>query len=206
MIFGIRLTALSAAVIACAALAGCSSPSPADKQIAAERSAVLPVAMRIYEQLYGAHVAWGYDIQGLPALCGVGDPLAPSTSNLSEIQYSTEQIALPYAAGNLSYYSLRPPMIATQFAPMVIQELEAHGWKLRLLSKSGTNPTYTYGVRSGGLDIVVDISQEAADVPTANLQVSGACFNAGSSAGQMINNPKSNTDTVTVPHPSQPSS
>lgn len=200
MTFRLRVVALLAALIAGAALSGCSSPSPADRRIQSERSAVLPVAKRIYEQLYGAHVVWGYSITGSPSLCGIGDALARSTSNLAEIQYSTEQVTVPYAATSIGDFAYQSNVL--QFAPKVVQKLEADGWKLRLLSTGpSANPAYVYGVRADGLDIEVDISQLAGQTPAANLDISGPCFNGGASARNLTDNPKSETDTVTVPRP-----
>jgi hypothetical protein len=171
-----------------------------DKKLQSQQAAVMPLIKQIYNQLYGPRVAWGTAVNGGPTLCGIGDPLATRSSNLSIVQYTAELEAVPYAATGPGDFQLK--LNAQQFAAQVTKRLEADGWPLRRLSTAPTvNPEHDYTARRDGLDIVVGLVQNAGSAPAAVINVSGPCFNAGSEAHGLIDNPDADTTTVALPHP-----
>ena len=168
--------AVVACAVACAALAGCSSSSSSDAQSAgqAERAKVIPAAKQVHDQLSAAGVAWAGGIVGGYETCGTDDPLATPGSSTS-LQYTASQQMGPFSK-SVSY---------STFKRQVVEALNAEGWQLHPVAGSAAQATYYAGHR-GGFDLRLIEQQQPTFGSTATAYVSGSCFDAGSSAQQLI--------------------
>ena len=167
--------AVMACAIACVALAGCSSSSSdAQSTGQAERAKVIPAAKQVYDQLSTAGVAWAGGIVGGYETCGTDDPLATPGSSTS-LQYTVSQQMGPFSK-SVSYDT---------FKRQVVEALNAEGWQLHPVAGSAAQATYYAGHR-GGFDLRLIEQQQPTFGSTATAYVSGSCFDAGSSAQQLI--------------------
>lgn len=168
---GTRRLALAACVIGCCVLAGCSSGPSASAQARAQRAAVLPAAKHLNGQIVGAGVAWTADIDGQYWPCGTDDPAAEDQGS-SEVQYSAEQFMTSFS---------RNTAFGT-FSRQVTEALDAAGWHLRARKGPSSSASY-YSARHSGLDLwLILFNEQQSFGPTATIDVSGSCFDAGSSA------------------------
>jgi hypothetical protein len=168
--------ALAACAIACAALAGCSSASAPDAQATGqtERATVIPAAKQLYAQLTAAGVAWAGGLVGGYETCGTDDPLATPAGNTS-LQYTVSQQTGPFSK-SVSYDT---------FKRQVVEALNAEGWQLHQVTGSAAQASYYAGHRDG-FDLRLIEQQQPTFGSTATAYVSGSCFDAGSSAQQLI--------------------
>lgn len=173
---------------ACALLAGCSSGPDAQAQAQAQRSAVLPAAKKLYSQVTATGVGWIGSILGGYETCGTDDPLA-TPSNDNSLQYTAQELMTPYSSG-VAY-----PVFKRQ----VVEALNGTGWALRPTA-SGPSPAAYYTGHRDGTDLrLVELDAQPGLGPTATIFVSGACFDAGSSAQQLRG--KGSVDSVAEPRP-----
>lgn len=176
-----------------AVLAACSSsPSPAT-QAQTERSAVLPAAKQLHGQLVGAGVGWTALILGDYEQCGENDPLA--TGQGDSIQYTAQQLMTPFSHA-VSFET---------FSRQIVEAVNAAGWHLRPVTGPSDQARY-YAGQHGGFDLRLVELNDAQGAgpggsfhPTATTYVSGSCFNAGSSAQNLIQ--QGAVDNVTAPIP-----
>ena len=168
--------ALAACAIACVALAGCSSSSSPGAQATgqAERATVIPAAKQLYGQLTAAGVAWAGGIVGGYETCGTDDALATPAGNTS-LQYTASQQMGPFSK-SVSYDT---------FKRQVVEALNAEGWQLHPVTGSAAQASY-YAGRRDGFDLRLIEQQQPTFGSTATAYVSGSCFDAGSSAQQLI--------------------
>jgi hypothetical protein len=180
-----RPLGIVALVVACTAVvavvAGCSSSPDPNDQARQERSAVLPAAEQLRDQLKRTGVGWTALVLGDYESCGSNDPLATS-SGKTMVQYTASQETLPFS------HAVSFPV----FAGRVITTITAAGWKPRPVTGPSAQARYYAGQR-GGLDLrLVEFDDEqgagphGSFHPTATVYVSGSCFDAGSSAHDFI--------------------
>jgi hypothetical protein len=180
-----RLPRAIARVAACAAaavvLAACSSSPSATEQAQKERAAVLPAAKQLHSQVVSAGVGWTALLLGDYQACGANDPLATSKGS-SMLQYTAQQLMTPFSHA-VSFET---------FARQVVETVNAAGWHLRPVAGPSGQGRYYAGQR-GGFDLrVVEFNDEqgvgpgGSYHPTATLYVSGPCFDAGSSAHDLV--------------------
>ena len=182
------LASAVAGAAACGVLAGCSSGPGAQAQARAQRSAVLPVAKKLYSQVTATGVGWIGSIVGGYETCGTDDPLA-TPSNGNSLQYTAQELMTPYNS------SVAYPVFRRQVA----EALDGIGWGLRQTA-SGTSPATYYTGHRDGIDLrVVEFDNQPGLGSTATIFLSGPCFDAGSSAQQLRGN--GSTDNITEPHP-----
>jgi hypothetical protein len=177
--------------VTCAALAGCSSgPSPS-QQAQASRAPVLSAAKDVYHDVYDAHIGWSGTIIGGISLCGTYDVLATGKGS-DFLQYATTQEFTPLARG----------VGQAKFGQQVIQKLDGEGWHLR--SAPAPNPAHpipTYAGQHDGLTLQLTEFQDPGFGPTVTIDVNANCFNAGSSALQIMRKDV-NEDQINEPRPS----
>lgn len=168
--------AVVACAIACVALAGCSSSSSSVAQSTgqAERAKVIPAAKQVYDQLSTAGVAWAGGIVGGYETCGTDDPLATPGSSTS-LQYTVSQQMRPFSK-SVSYDTFKRQMV---------EALNAEGWQLHPVTGSAAQASYYAGHREG-FDLRLIEQQQPTFGSTATAYISGSCFDAGSSARQLI--------------------
>jgi len=182
------LVSAVAGAAACGVLAGCSSGPGPQAQARAQRSAVLPVAKKLYSQVTATGVGWIGSIIGGYETCGTDDPLA-TRSNGNSLQYTAQELMTPYNS------SVAYPVFRRQVA----EALDGIGWGLRQTA-SGTSPATYYTGHRDGIDLrVVEFDNQPGLGSTATIFLSGPCFDAGSSAQQLRGN--GSTDNITEPHP-----
>jgi hypothetical protein len=165
----------------CVVLAGCSSSPDPNDLARQERSAVLPAARQLRAQLNGARVGWTASIIGDYEACGTNDPLATGDGD-TLVQYTAQQETLPFS------HATAFPV----FAGQVITALDAAGWKLRPVTGPSDQGHY-YAGRHGGLDLrLVEVDDQQGAGPNASFHplatsyVSGHCFDAGTSAHDLL--------------------
>jgi hypothetical protein len=173
---------------ACAVLAGCSAGPGAQAQAQAQRSAVLPAAKKLYSQVTATGVGWIGTIIGGYETCGTDDPLA-TPSNDNSLQYTAQELMTPYS-GSVAY-----PVFRRQ----VVEALNGIGWALRQTPSGSSPATYYTGQRDGTDLRLVELDNQPGLGPTATIFLSGACFDAGSSAQQLRG--QSSLDNVAEPRP-----
>jgi hypothetical protein len=181
------------------AVAGCSSattstatatstPAATSSQAQAERSAVLPVAKRVYAQVTGGGVGWSAVITGGYENCGTNDPLAASPGS-GTLQYTATELMTPFSHA-VSY---------TTFSRQVVEVLKAAGLTLRQQSSSAAG-TSDYTAHDSGLDLrLVEYNDQGSLGPTATIYLSGQCFDAGSAAQHLLQ--ESPVDQLREPRP-----
>ncbi len=172
---------VAACAVAVAALAACSSSPDPHERAQKERSAVLPVAKQLRDRLNSAGVGWTASILGDYEACGSNDPLANSSGD-GMVQYTAQQLTLPFT------HEVTFPTFARQ----VLEALKAAGWQLRQVNGPSDKARYYAGPHDG-LDLrLVEFDDEqgagpgGSFHPTATVYVSGKCFDAGSSAHDLI--------------------
>ena len=170
---GPRLAVLLAGAAAAALLAGCSSGSSSggpSGTAQTQRSAVLAAAKHLDEQVRVAGVGWSGNISGLYDSCGQADPLAAKGS-ASMVQYTATELIGAFRHG----------VPQTVLGRQVNEVLAAGGWTLRPLTVPASPATW-YTSHYGGLDLRVEDYASGALGASVTLDVSGSCFDAGSSA------------------------
>ena len=172
----------------CAVLSGCSSGPDAQAQAQTQRSAVLPAAKKLYSQVTAAGVGWIGTILGGYETCGTDDPLA-TPSNDNSLQYTTQELMTPFS--RTTAYPV--------FRRQVVEALDGIGWALRQTASGSSPATYYTGHRDGTDLRLVELDNQPGLGPTATIFLSGACFDAGSSAQQLRG--KGSVDNVTEPRP-----
>jgi hypothetical protein len=186
-----RVTLLACAVAgaaACAMLAGCSSGPDAQAQAQTQRAAVLPAAKKLYSQVTATGVGWIGTILGGYETCGTDDPLA-SPSDDNSLQYTAQELMTPFSK------SFPYPTFQRQ----VVEALNGIGWKLRQAA-SGSGPATYYTGQRDGIDLrLIELDSQPGLGPTATVFLSGACFDAGSSAQQLRQ--KGSVDNIDEPRP-----
>lgn len=174
---------------ACLMAAGCSSSPSAQAQAQAQRAVVFPVAKRLYTQLTGAGIGYISTIIGGYYVCDPDDPTATAIS-YSSVQYSAEELMTPFSR-NFPYATFRR---------QVVEALNANGWKLRPGTGSSRDASYYNGHLDGAnLRLIETDSENPGLGPSADLFVSGDCFNAGSSALQL--GKQGQVDYINEPRP-----
>jgi hypothetical protein len=153
-----------------AVLAACSSGPGVSAQAQAARAAVLPAARQLRTQLVSPGAGWTAAIIGDYDPCGLQDPLA-SGKGSGMLQYAASELMTPFGR----------TVPFTVFIRRVAEALDAAGWKL-----SPMPAAVGYTGRRDGFDLYVKPADQASLGPTADLSISGACFNAGSSASRYI--------------------
>lgn len=172
---GRRGVTLVCCAAACAVAAGCSSSPSAQTQAQTARATVQPAAKQLYTQATAAGIGWIGSIVGGYAPCGTDDPLATGKGTNS-LQYTASELMTPF--GKSVPYAT--------FSRQVVEAIDAEGWDLRPGAGSLGQASY-YTAQRDSLHLWLI---EAADQPsygsTANIYLSGTCFDAGSSAGQLV--------------------
>ena len=182
------LVSAVAGAAACGVLAGCSSGPGPQAQARAQRSAVLPVAKKLYSQVTATGVGWIGSIVGGYETCGTDDPLA-TPSNGNSLQYTAQELMTPYNS------SVAYPVFRRQ----VVEALNGTGWALRQTASGSSPATYYTGHRDGTDLRLIELDNQPGLGPTATIFLSGGCFDAGSSAQQLRG--KGSVDNVIEPRP-----
>jgi hypothetical protein len=173
-------------------LAGCSSggsPGGGISQAQAERTSVLAAAKDLNSQVPAAGVGWSNTITGLYGPCGQSDPLAADTGVSGMLQYTATQLMSPFNHG----------VPLSTFGRQMVEVLNAEGWGLKpLVVADATNGTTWYSGRKDGFDLRVENFAYGSLGATSTIDVSGGCFNAGSSAQTLE---QSTNDTLNEPKP-----
>lgn len=191
-----RWLALAAGVAAtallCAFAGGCSSggsSSGGTSQAQAERTSVLAAAKTLNGQVPAAGVGWSGTITGLYGPCGQSDPLAAGKGVSGMVQYTATQLMSPFN---------RSVPLST-FGRQMVEVLNAAGWGLKPLAVAGTTDGTTwYSGRKDGFDLRVENFANGSLGATSTIDVSGSCFNAGSSAQTLE---QTTNDTLNEPKP-----
>jgi hypothetical protein len=180
--------AACAALAGCALLAGCASGPSAQALGQASRSVALPVAKQLYSQVTATGVGWIGTIVGDYETCGTNDPLV-SPSGGSSLQYTAQELLTPFSRGTA--YPL--------FQRQVVEALNGIGWDLRPVAGQPGAATYYTGQHDHADLRLIEINNQQGLGPTATIFVSDPCFDAGSSAQQLLG--KGSTDNISEPHP-----
>jgi hypothetical protein len=183
---GTRGLLFAAAAAGCALLAACSSgPSAASvsQQAATARAAALPAAKQLHAQVASGGVGWSAAIIGDYENCGEDDPQA-ANQGTGMLQYTASELMIPFD---------RKTPLAT-FTRQVTEVLNAAGWKLSPQAGGAA-----YAGHSAGFDLRVVAGDRPTLGPTADVFLSGACFNAGSAASSYIG--PSPRDDIPQPRP-----
>ena len=183
-----RVAAAVACIAACAALTGCSSGPDAQAQGQTQRDAVLPAAKTLHSQLTATGVGWIGSITGSYLACGSNDTLA-TPSNGSSIQYTAQELMTPY----------RKSTAYSTFQRQVVEALKAIGWSLTPSAGGSSEATYYTGHRDNTDLRLIELDQNPGLGPTATIFLSSACYDAGSSAQQLIG--KGAVDNIHEPIP-----
>jgi hypothetical protein len=192
MVGGRRL-AFAVCALGLAVLAGCSSSPNAGQQAHTERAAVLPAAKHLYQQVVDAGTGWTATIMGSYWPCGTNDPLATGQGT-DMVQYTAEELISPFNV-RIAFAS---------FSRQVVQTLDGAGWDLR--SRSGPSDlAHYYAGRHGGFDLwlILLVNQQTPPQSvlrdTATIDISGSCFNAGSTATSLT--ARGPADQISEPRP-----
>jgi hypothetical protein len=176
------------ATAVCAALAGCSSPSPLQKQAKAEKTAVLAEARRLTSQLVAARADWAGELVGDYTNCGYSDTIAPDRGAPHLIQYDVTEVMHPFS----------PATSAAAFRTDTVRAAAAAGWRLRAVHHSD-ELFAGFVSRRGGFDTQWVESVWPAEALDMDLDTTGACFNAGSDVSKYL--AVSKQDVITLPRP-----
>jgi hypothetical protein len=188
---GRRWLSLAALAASGALLAGCSSGSsssggsPGTAQT--ERTAVLAAAKNLNSQVSATGVGWSDSITGLFDSCGEADALAAGNGSATMVQYTATQLVSPF--------NRKLPM--TTFGRQMTEALNAAGWDLKPLTVSGSPGTWHTG-RHDGFDLRVEDFNDGSLGATVTIDLSGSCFDAGSSAQTLK---QGTSDNVNEPTP-----
>ena len=119
-------------------------------------------------------VAWIGSIVGGYETCGDNDPLV-TPANSTSLQYTASEQLGPFSK-SVAYAT---------FKRQVVEALDAEGWQLRPITGGAAGATYYAGHRDG-FDLRLIEAEQPTFGPTATAYISGSCFDAGSSAQQLL--------------------
>jgi hypothetical protein len=149
---------------------------------------VLPAAKQLRGQLASAGVSWTAEILGDYQQCGVNDPLATGRGD-NALQYTAQQLMTSYDH----------TVTFAVFSRQVVEAVNAFGWKLRPVPGPSSQARYYVGQRDGVHLRLVQQDVNSGLGPQATIWLSGSCFDAGSSATDLME--KGPGDTVKEPRP-----
>jgi hypothetical protein len=186
---GPRLAGFLVGAAAAALLAGCSSGGSSNSSSGTaqtERSNALAAAKNLDSQVRTAGVGWSGNISGLYDSCGQADPLAAKGS-ASLVQYTATELVGAFRSG----------VAQTVLSRQVNEVLAAGGWKLKPLTVPASPATW-YTSQRDGLDLRVEDYASGALGASVTLDISGSCFDAGSSAQTLK---QGTVDNLNQPNP-----